>query len=79
VNSQFLLALLDRNQTDSHRSKPNSCTALIDEQSNPLKLLRIKVATSRHRGHKQKRRFERLIFIILLSPAYLLSDESLPF
>jgi len=59
--------MLDRNQTDSHRFKPNSCTALVDEQSNPLKLLHLKDATSRHRGHKQKRRFDRLVFIILLS------------
>ena len=28
---------------------------------------------TRHRGHKQKRRFDRLIFIILLSLEYLLS------
>jgi len=31
--------------------------------------------TGRHRGDKQKFRYDRLIFIILLSPAYFLSDE----
>ena len=63
----------DRNQTDSRRFKPNSCTVLLDEQSNPSNLLRLEDTTSRHRGHKQKRRFDRLIFIILLSLEYLLS------
>jgi len=69
---------LDRNQTDSHRFEPNSRTVLLDEQSNPLKILRLKDTTNRHQGHNRKRRFERLVFIILLSLAYLFSAE-LPF
>jgi len=72
-NSQFFLTLPDRNQTDSRRFKPNSCTVLFDEQSNPSNLLQLEDTTSRHRGHKQKRRFDRLVFIILLSLEYLLS------
>jgi hypothetical protein len=63
----FKKAKPDRNKTDLHRFKPNSRTAFIDEQSNPSLLLRKEDAISRHRGHKQKRRFGRLIFIILLS------------
>jgi len=62
-----MIFLPDRNKTDLHRFKPNSCTAFIDEQSKPWQLLHRQVAISRHRGHKQKRRFDRLIFIILLS------------
>ena len=64
---------LDRNKTDLRRFKPNSCAVLFNEQLNPSKLLRLEDTTNRHRGHKQKRRFDRLIFIILLSLEYLLS------
>jgi len=35
VDFAFLLIIYaDRNKTDSHRFKPNSCNVLIDEQSN---------------------------------------------
>ena len=58
---------LDRNKTDLRRFKPNSCAVLFNEQLNPSKLLRLEDTTNRHRGHKQKFRSDRLIFIILLS------------
>ena len=45
----------DRNQTDLHRFKPNSCTAFIDEQSNPWNHLQLQDAMRRHRGAKQLR------------------------
>ena len=57
----------DRDKTDLHRFKPNSCVILIDEQSNHLLLLQNKDITNRHRGDKQKCRYERLTSIILLS------------
>jgi len=47
-----LLTYLDRNKTDLHRFKPNSCTFLIDEQSNLLLVLPSKDKISRHRGRK---------------------------
>jgi len=78
-NSLTLQPFLDRNQTDLHRFKPSSRTALINEQLNPLKMLLYKDAMNRHRGDKQKRRYERLVFIILLSPRYFLSDYQLIF
>lgn len=65
----------DRNKTDSHRFKPNSCNTLIGEQPNPLQQLHRKDVISRHRGHKQKCRYDRLTFIILLSLWYFLSDD----
>lgn len=40
INNLFLN--LDRIKTDSHRFKPNSCTVLIDEQSNYLHRLQCK-------------------------------------
>jgi len=67
--------LLDRNKTDLHRFKPSSRAFLFDEQSNPLKLLHLKEKTNRHRGDKRIRRYGRLVFIILLSLRYPLSDE----
>ena len=65
----------DRNKTDSHRFKPNPCNTLIGEQPNPLQQLHRKDVISRHRGHKQKCRYDRLTFIILLSLWYFLSDD----
>ena len=47
---------VDRNQTVSRRSKPNSRTAFIGEQPNPWDLLQPQDAKSRHRGAKQPRR-----------------------
>ena len=70
---------MDRDKTDLHRFKPNSCVILLDEQSNHLLLLQNKDMTNRHRGGKQKCRYGRLIFITLLSPWYLLSGDQIPF
>ncbi len=75
----FLLNNSDRNKTDLRRFKPNSREILIDEQSNPFYKLQQKDISSRHRGDKQKCRYERLIFIILLSLEYLLSDDQIFF
>jgi len=52
---KFLLVLnffliVDRNQTDLHRSEPSSRISLINEQLNPLKRLHFKVEMNRHRG-----------------------------
>jgi hypothetical protein len=69
----------DRDQTVSRRFKPSSRTALIGEQPNPWDLLQPQDAMSRHRGAKQRRRYELLGAISLLSPAYLLSVERRPF
>jgi len=65
----------DRNQTDLHRFKPNSRAILKNEQFNFLNQIQLKVMTNRHRGHKRKRSYERLVFIILLSLRYFLFDN----
>ena len=70
---------IDRDRTDSRRSEPSSRAALIGEQPNPWDLLQPQDATSRHRGAKPPRRYERLGEISLLSPEYLLSIEQRPF
>jgi len=75
----FLQKNSDRNQTDSRRFKPNSCTILFDEQSNPFDRLQSREIISRHRGDKQKRRFGRSIFIVLLSLSFLLSDAQIKY
>ena len=62
-------------RTVSRRSEPSSRTTLIGEQPNPWDLLQPQDVMSRHRGAKQRRRYERLGVISLLSLAYLLSDE----
>ena len=69
----------DRDRTVSRRSKPSSRTALIGEQPNPWDLLQPQDVMSRHRGAKHPRRYELLVGISLLSPAYLLSVERWPF
>ena len=69
----------DRDRTVSRRSKPSSRTALMGEQPNPWDLLQPQDATSRHRGAKPCRRYERSGKISLLSPGYLLSVERRPF
>ena len=74
-----MLSNEDRNQTDLHRSKPNSRIFFINEQFNPFLQLHKKEKISRHRGDKQKCRYDRLIFIILLSLWFLLSDDQLKF
>ena len=60
-------------QTVSRRFEPNSRTTLIGEQPNPWDLLQPQDVMSRHRGAKQRRRYERLGVISLLSLGYLLS------
>ncbi len=69
----------DRDRTVSRRSKPSSRATLIGEQPNPWDLLQPQDVTSRHRGAKPPRRYERLGEISLLSLAYLLSVERWPF
>ena len=75
----FLLSTVDRDQTVSRRSKPNSRTTLFGEQTNPWDLLQPQDVMSRHRGAKQLHRYELLRVIRLVSPAYLLSLERWPF
>ena len=65
----------DKDRTVLRRSEPSSRTTLIGEQPNPWDLLQPQDVMSRHRGAKQRRRYERLGAISLLSPEYLLSDE----
>ena len=55
---KFFFLTVDRNQTTSRRSKPNSCTALIGEQPNPWYVILYRDAISRHRGAKQTSRWE---------------------
>ena len=71
----FSTYTVDRNQTVSRRSKPNSRTTFIGEQPNPWNLLQLQDVMNRHRGAKQLHRYELLRVISLLSPAYLLSVE----
>ena len=78
-SSQLFTPSVDRDQTVSQRSKPNSRTTLIGEQPNPWDLLQPQDVTSRHRGAKPPRRYELLGEISLLSPEYLLSFERWPF
>jgi len=49
-----LYFMKDKNRTVSRRSEPNSRNFLMDEQSNPSKLVRQEVKLSRHRGAKQR-------------------------
>src|SRR6478672_3314204 len=58
----------DRDRTVSRRSERSSRTALTGEQQDPWELLHPQDATSRHRGAKPCRRYERLGKISLLSP-----------
>jgi hypothetical protein len=57
----------DRDRTVSRRSEPSSRASLIGEQTNPWELLHPQEETSRHRGAKPYRRYERLGKISLLS------------
>ena len=77
LNSSTRMA--DRDRTVSRRSEPSSRTTLIGEQPNPWDLLQPQDVMSRHRGAKHPRRYELLVGISLLSPAYLLSVERWPF
>ena len=76
---KFLTPTADRDRTVSRRSEPSSRTTLIGEQPNPWDLLQPQDVMSRHRGAKHPRRYELLVGISLLSPAYLLSVERWPF
>ena len=69
----------DRDQTVSRRFEPSSRTTLIGEQPNPWDLLQPQDVMSRHRGAKQRRRYELSDAISLLSLEYLLSVEWWPF
>ena len=75
---KFPTPMADRDRTVSRRSKPSSRTTLIGEQPNPWDLLQPRDVMSRHRGAKQRRRYELLGAISLLSPEYLLSVERWP-
>ena len=82
LGSEFLKLLApttDRDRTVSRRSEPSSRATLMGEQPNPWDLLQPQDVTSRHRGAKPPRRYERLGEISLLSPEYLLSFERWPF
>ncbi len=68
----------DRDRTVSRRSEPSSRTTLIGEQPNPWELLHPQDVMSRHRGAKQRRRYELLGAISLLSLEYLLFVERWP-
>ncbi len=72
---KVLTRAADRDRTVSRRSKPSSRTSLMGEQPNPWDLLQPQDEMSRHRGAKQRRRYELLDAISLLSPEYLLSVE----
>lgn len=61
--------LEDKNDTDSRRIEPNSRTTLIDEQSNPSQIVHQEDVVSRHRGAKQRLRYELSPAISLLSLA----------
>ena len=54
---QFSISTVDRDQTDSHRSKLRSCTAFISEQLNPWNRLQLQDAIIQHRGAKPPRRY----------------------
>ena len=51
----YLTPIIDRDQTVSRRSEPNSRTFLNVEQTYPWILLLIQEKMSRHRGAKQSR------------------------
>ena len=65
----FFTPIIDRDQTVSRRSEPNSRTFLNVEQTYPWILLHIQDKMSRHRGAKQSRQWELLGIISLLSLA----------
>ena len=72
-SSNFLRPQWIEDQTVSRRSEPTSRNTLIGEQPNPWDRLQPQDVLSRHRGAKQRRRYERLGAISLLSLGYLLS------
>jgi hypothetical protein len=52
----FFLSTVDRDQTVSRRSEPNSRITLIGEQPNPWQTMHHQDVMSRHRGAKQTHR-----------------------
>ena len=72
---KFPTPTADRDRTVSRRSEPSSRTTLIGEQPNPWDLLQPQDVMSRHRGAKQRRRYELSDAISLLSLEYLLFVE----
>jgi hypothetical protein len=76
---KLLTPTTDRDQTVSRRFEPSSRATLMGEQPNPWELFHPQDVTSRHRGAKPPRRYERLGEISLLSPEYLLSFARWPF
>ena len=66
---QFFAPIVDRDQTVSRRSKPNSRTFLNVEQTYPWFYLHNQDKMSRHRGAKRFRQLGLLEIISLLSLA----------
>lgn len=64
----FQNKIVDRNRPSSRRSELKSCTILMDEQSNPWKLLHLQDITIQHRGRKHRHQYELSNEITLLSP-----------
>ena len=65
---KFPAPTADRDRTVSRRSEPSSRAILTGEQPDPWDLLQPQDMTSRHRGAKHRRRYERSGGISLLSP-----------
>jgi hypothetical protein len=64
----FLTRTVDRDRTGLRRSEPSSRATLIRELRNPWDLVQPQDVTSRHRGAKPCRRYDRSGKISLLSP-----------
>jgi len=67
-SSQAITPTADRDQPVSRRFEPSSRTSLNGEQPYPWDLLQPQDEMSRHRGAKQRRLYELLGAISLLSP-----------
>ena len=65
---KFPTRAVDRDRTGSRRSEPSSRASLIREPRNPWDRVQPQDETSRHRGAKPCRRYERSGKISLLSP-----------
>jgi hypothetical protein len=65
---KFPTRTVDRDRTGSRRSEPSSRATLIRELRNPWDPIQPQDVTSRHRGAKPCRRYERSGKISLLSP-----------
>jgi len=69
ISILILFPAKDRDYTDSRRIEPNSRSTLIGEHPNPSYLLQQGDVLSRHRGGKQRGRYELSRAITLLSLA----------